>query len=559
MARVATRLRCARALAPFAAIVLMSTGTAVAEEPPPPPAAAAPDVVTGAQTAPAAAEAWSPYEASLSELQAAMEGGRISARALVDYHLERIQALDTGNDGLNAIAAVNATARATADLLDAERQEHGSRGPLHGIPIVLKDNIHTTDLPTTAGSALLKGFVTVDDAAIVERLRAAGAILLAKANMHEWAYGITNVGSGFGATRNPYAPERNPGGSSGGVAAAVTANFAAAGVGTDTCGSIRIPAAHNDLVGLRATQGLVSRRGLVPLSHTQDIAGPLARSVTDAALLLEVLAGVDPADPQTAESYGRPREAYTQDLTPVALNGARIGLLEDLLLVEPADAEVAEVIGRAAAELQSLGAVVQRVALPEFHQIVAPPFEGLFVLIYEFKRDIDNYFATTPGVPIRSLGDLLASGIYHPEIEASLQASEATGRRNRRDYLEALLDRERLRQHVLALMARERLDALVYPSIRRTAMPLGAPQPGSNCTLSANTGLPALTLPAGFTPAGLPVGMELLGVPWSEARLLGFGYAYEQTHRQRVPPSLPGDPLPRAVADSDARPSGPAE
>jgi Asp-tRNA(Asn)/Glu-tRNA(Gln) amidotransferase A subunit family amidase len=517
------------------------------------------DVMTSTPTQPAAVAAWSPWEKSLAELQAAMEGGRTSAQALVEYYLARIDALDGGAEGLNAIATVNDAARATAALLDAERRERGSRGPLHGIPLVLKDNIHTTDLPTTAGSELLKGFVAVDDAAIVERLRAAGAIVLAKANMHEWALGITNAGSGFGTTRNPYASDRNPGGSSGGVAAAVTANFAAAGVGTDTCGSIRIPAAHNDLVGLRATQGLISRRGLVPLSHTQDIAGPLARSVTDAALLLEVLAGVDPADPQTAESYGRPPEAYTEYLTPVALNGARIGLLEELLLVEPADAEVAEVVGRAAAELQSLGAVVQRVALPEFHEIVAPPFEGLFVLVYEFKRDIDNYFATNPGVPVRSLGDLLASGIYHPGVEAALKASEATGNRNRREYLEALLDRERLRQHVLALMARERLDALVYPSVRRVAMPLGDDQPGNNCALSANTGLPALTLPAGFTADGLPVGMELLGVPWSEARLLGFGYAYEQTHRQRVPPPLPGDPVVYVTTSAPTRQAGSTE
>jgi Asp-tRNA(Asn)/Glu-tRNA(Gln) amidotransferase A subunit family amidase len=409
---------------------------------------------------------------------------------------------------------------------------------LHGIPIVVKDNIHTVDMPTTAGSQLLSGFVTVDDAAVVERLRAAGAILLAKANMHEWAYGITNVGSAFGVTRNPYDSRRNPGGSSGGVAVAVTANFAAAGVGTDTCGSIRIPAAHNDLVGLRPTQGLVSRRGIVPLSHTQDIPGPLARSVTDAALMLDVLAGVDPEDAQTAEGYGRRPEQYAKNLNPVALSGARIGVLEDLLLVEPADGEVAEVVGQAAAELQSLGAVIERVRLPEYWETIEPRLDGLFVLVYEFKRDIDHYFANTPGVPVRSLADLLASGIYHPDLEASLRASEAMGKHNRRDYLEALLDRERLRQRVLALMAAQRLDALLYPSIRRVATPLGEPQPGSNCALAANTGLPALALPAGFTAAGLPVGFELLGVPWSEARLLSFGYAYEQAARQRVPPPL---------------------
>ena len=486
----------------------------------------------------AAQASWDPLEASIPELQAAMESGRISAVELVDFYLARIAALDPGDDGLNAIAAVNGSARAHAALLDAERVERGARGPLHGIPLVLKDNFHTTDMPTTAGSQLLAGFLAADDATLVRRLREAGAIMLAKANMHEFAYGITNVGSGFGATRNPYDPSRNPGGSSGGVAVAVTANYAAAGLGTDTCGSIRIPAAHNNLVGIRATQGLISRRGIIPLSHTQDIAGPIARSVTDLALLLDAVVGVDPDDPQTAEAYGRPPERYTEGLNPLALNGARIGILEDLLLVEPADAAVAEVMGRAVAQLQSLGAVVVRVSLPEIWEILEPRLDGLFVLVHEFKRDIDAYFAMTPGVPVHSLADVLASGNYHPDVEAALLASEAMGEHTRREYLEAMLDRPRLRQLVLALMARERLDVLVYPSIRQVAARLGEPQPGSNCALSANSGLPALTLAAGFTATGMPVGIELLGTPWSEARLLSLGYAYEQAARHRMPPRL---------------------
>jgi len=481
---------------------------------------------------------WVPLDASVLELQAAMESGRSSSVALVDFYQARIDALDGGDEGLNAIAAVNPNARAEAALLDAERKERGARGPLHGIPVVVKDNLHTSEMPTTAGSQLMAGFRTADDATLVRRLREAGAIILAKANMHEWAYGITNVGSGFGFTRNPYDPDRNPGGSSGGVAVAVTANLAAVGLGTDTCGSVRIPAAHNNLIGLRPTQGLLSRQGIVPLSGTQDIAGPIGRSVADVALVLEVLVGVDPDDPQTAESYGRPAERYTDALNPLALNGARIGIVEDLLLVEPADAAVADVIGRAASELQSLGATIQRVALPEYWEILEARLDGLFVLVYEFKRDIDRYFATTPGAPIDSLADLLAGGMYHPEIEAALLASEAMSERSRVEYLEALLDRQRLRQRVLALMARERLDALLYPSIRRVAARHGQPQLGSNCALSANTGLPALTLPAGLTARGLPVGMELLGVPWSEGRLLSFAFAYEQAVRPRVAPPL---------------------
>lgn len=505
------------------------------------PAGVAPD--------PESARSWDPFEATIPEIQAAMGSGRTSAVELVDYYLARIAALDDGAAGLNAIAAINPNARSEAALLDAERRERGIRGPLHGVPLILKDNFHTTDMPTTAGSELLAGFIAADDATVVRRLRDAGAILLAKANMHEWAYGITNVGSGFGFTRNPYAPDRNPGGSSGGVAVAVTANFAVAGVGTDTCGSVRIPAAHNNLVGLRPTQGLLSRRGIVPLSHTQDVPGPMARSVTGVTLLLEALAGVDPDDAQTAESYGRPVERYTEGLNPLALNGARIGILEDLLLVEPDDTAVAEVVGAAAGELQSLGAVIERVALPEYWDILGPRLDGLFVLVYEFRRDIDAYFAATPGVPVGSLADLLASGVFHPDVEPALRASEAMGERSRREYLEALLDRTRLRQRVLALMARERLDALLYPSIRRVAVPHGQPQPGSNCALSANTGLPALSLPAGFTAAGLPVGMELLGVPWSEARLLSFGYAFEQARRPRVPPPLPDPGLPAGSPD----------
>jgi amidase len=495
-------------------------------------AAAAPAKQNGSiATAP-----FDPLEATIPELQVALGVGRTTSVALVDYYLARIEALDDDGPGLNAIAAVNPNARQRAAVLDLERREGRLRGPLHGIPLVVKDNFETRGIPTTAGSALLSGFQPDRDASVVRRLREAGAIVLAKTNMHEFAYGITSVGSGFGEVRNPYDPRRTPGGSSGGSAAAVAANMAAAGLGTDTCGSVRIPAAFNSLVGLRATQGLISRRGIVPLSHTQDIAGPLTRSVVDAALLLDAMATVDDGDPQTADGYRQRPDSYLDALRPGALRGARIGLLEDALLVEPEDAAVADVVGAAANRMQALGATVVRVSLPDLWPTLESRLSGFFVLVYDFKQDINAYLAEQAQVPVRSLTEIIAAGVHHPGVDSSLRASEAMASGSRRDYLSELAHRDEVRRYLLAVMARERLDALVYPTIRREPVRLGQDQPGSNCLLSANSGLPALVVPAGFTARGLPAGMELLGAPWSEPVLLGLAYDYEQAVRPRRPP-----------------------
>lgn len=482
-----------------------------------------------------------PLESSIQELQAAMGSGRTSAVALVDYYLARIEALNRAGPRLNAIATVNPRARQRAAMLDVERSEGRLRGPLHGVPVVVKDNFETRGMPTTAGSRVFKDFQPDRDAFLVQRLRAAGAVILAKTNMHEFAYGITSVGSGFGAVRNPYDPRRTPGGSSGGTGAAVAANLAVVGLGSDTCGSIRIPAAFNSLVGLRGTQGLLSRRGIVPLSHTQDIGGPLARSVLDLALTLDSLVLVDPEDPQTADSYGQVPDSYAAGLSPSALRGARIGVLEEVLLVDPEDAPVAEVVGSAVNDMQALGATVVRVSEPTLWPMLESRLNGFFVLIYDFKHDLNRYLAENPQAPVGSLAEIIAAGAHHPDVDASLRASEAMGSGSRRDYLEELAHRGRLRQLLLGIMARERLDALAYPSVRRPPAQLGKEQPGSNCLLAANSGLPALTLPAGFTANGLPVGLELLGVPWSEARLLDLAYAFEQGAGRRRPPPLDRD------------------
>jgi amidase len=495
---------------------------------PPPPGAAAEDAP------------FDPMEASILGLQAAMGSGRTTAVALVDYYLARIEGLDRSGPKLNAIATVNERARRRAASLDRERAAGRVRGPLHGIPVVVKDNYETRGMPTTAGSSALEGFAPDRDAFLVRRLRKAGAIVLAKTNMQEFAFGVTSVGSGFGMVRNPYAPNRNPGGSSSGTAAAVAANLAVIGLGTDTCGSIRIPAAFNNLVGLRGTQGLTSRRGIVPLSSTQDIGGPLARSVMDLALTLDVIVGFDPEDDQTADGYGRMGGAsYAAGLNATALQGARIGVLEEALLVDPQDRSVANVVGFAVDDMRALGATIVRVSVPGLWQAFESRMNGFFVLVYEFKRDLNAYLRDNPDAPVRSLADIIATGSYHADVEDSLRASQAMGPASRRDYLEALAQRDALRRLLLATMARERLDVLIYPTVRRTAAPLGAPQPGSNCLLAANTGLPALSVPAGFTSQGVPVGLEMLGVPWSEQRLLALAYAYEQGAGKRQPPNLP--------------------
>jgi amidase len=477
-----------------------------------------------------------PREATILELQSAMGTGLVSAADLVDYYLQRIAALDGEGPALNAIAVLNPGARQRAAILDLERAEGRLRGPLHGIPVVVKDNFETRGMPTSAGSLSLAGFQPDRDAHVVRRLLEAGAIVLAKTNMHEFAYGITSVGSAFGAVKNPYDPARTPGGSSGGTGAAVAANLAAAGLGTDTCGSVRIPAAFNSLVALRPTQGLVSRRGIVPLSGTQDIAGPLTRSVVDTAVLLDVIAHIDPGDGQTAESYQQRPRSYLEGLRPGALRGSRIGVLEEALLVEPDDGVVANVVGDAVNRMQALGATVVRVSLPELWPTLEARLNGFFVLVYDFKRDINAYLAAQVEAPVRSLAEIIAFGLHHPEVDGSLRASEAMAPASRRDYLEAVADRAQARQMLLALMARERLDALAFPAVRREPVRIGHSQPGSNCLMSANTGLPALVVPAGFTPAGLPAGLELLGAPWSETKLLALAYDYEQTVRPRRPP-----------------------
>jgi Asp-tRNA(Asn)/Glu-tRNA(Gln) amidotransferase A subunit family amidase len=487
-------------------------------------------------------------EADIPDLQAALASGRLTSVALVDLFLARIDAYDGQGPGLNAVRVINPEARAEAAALDRERRTSGARGPLHGIPLIVKDNYQTRGLPTSAGSVLLEGFSPQEDATMVARLKQAGAIVLAKSNMHELAYGIESYGSLFGDVRNPYDPTRNAGGSSGGTGAAVAARFAAAGLGSDTCGSIRIPAAHNNLVGLRPTMGLTSRHGIVPLALTQDVGGPIARSVTDVAVLMDAMVGFDPRDPVTGESVGRIAPSYVSAVGVDGLRGARLGVLVDLFGDDPEDGAVVDIVRGAIAAARHRGATLVELRVPE----LAALLKDASVVRHELRPDLQRYLAAFPEAPVSSLADILASGRFHPRLTERLKGAEASGDPASPEYLEKIKRRAVIRATLLAAMAEHRLDAVGYPPIRRVAAPIGADQAGSACTLSAVTGLPSLVVPAGFA-GELPVGLELLGRAFDETTLLRLGSGFEHELRlRRTPPTTPALREDQAVNRGDA-------
>ena len=473
------------------------------------------------------------FEASIPDLQEAMTDGRVTAVQLVDAYLARIRAYDQEGPALNSMVYLNPSARAQAAALDQERALRGTRGPLHGIPIILKDNYNTADLPTSGGSIALAGMIPPNDAFQVRKLREAGAVIIGKSNMHELAAGITTISSVGGQTRNPYDPSRNPGGSSGGTGAAIAASFAAIGWGSDTCGSIRIPASHNNLFGLRPTKGLSSVDGIIPLSHTQDVGGPLARTVTDLALGLDATTGADPADPATRILANRPLPGFVEGLDAGALQGARLGVLTTLMGDAVEDQEHSRLVREALDRMSDAGAEIIDIEIPGLDSILS----GSSMIGHEFKWDLIDYLAATPGAPVGSLQDILDRGLYHVQLEETFRRRAATVQRDSAAYHRAVAKRAEARDTVIATMDELSLDAVVYPTIRRRAARVGDPQRGSNCQLSATTGLPALSVPAGFTDAGLPTGLELLGRPLEDARLVALGFALEQSVQPRRAPA----------------------
>ena len=479
-----------------------------------------------------------------------MESRQVTSRQLVERYLARIAAYDKSGPALNAIVAINPDALTIADALDAERRARGARGPLHGIPVLVKDNYETLEMPTAAGSIALASFHPRSDAFQVRKLLEAGAVILGKTNMHELAAGITNTGSRFGQTRNPYDLDRNPGGSSGGTGAAVAANFAAAGMGSDTCGSIRNPASHNNLVGLRGTQGLSSRTGIVPLSSTQDIGGPLARSITDLTIMLDATVGADPADATTAGHAVHIPSSYRTSLRGDKLKGARLGIVRSLFGAAPEDQEVTTLVTKALDALKQAGAEPIDVVIPGLEDLL----RDSSLIDTEFKFDLADYLSRHPDAPVKSLGEILERGLYHQALEERFRMRNAVEKRGTDAERRARIKRVALRNAVVAVMDEHRLDVVVYPTLRRKPARIGDAQAGSNCGLSANSGLPALGVAAGWTADGLPIGLDVMGRPWSEADLLSVGLGIEQVlGARRAPFSTPAlvdgkPPVPRAMS-----------
>lgn len=483
-------------------------------------------------------------ETTVAGVQQALRTHVRTGRRIVQAYLDRIAAYDRDGPTFNSILTLNPNALAEADRLDAERAGGAPAGPLHCVPLVLKDNYNTADLPTTGGSASLAGMQPRADAFVVARLRKAGAIILGKSNMHEFALSGTTVSSLGGQTLNPYDLTRTPGGSSGGTGAAVAANLALAGTGSDTVNSIRSPASANALVGIRPTRGLLSRAGIMPVSETQDAIGPIARTVADAARLLEVMAGCDPNDPATASSFGNTPTSYAQFLKPDGLRGARMGLLRTLLGSGAMHREVNGVIAAAMVALKSAGAELIELDLPalDAERINADND----VQKYEFKMRLNAYLAAISNAPARSLAEVIASGKFHkPSLEKFLSSAESFANGlEEPDYRERLVRNQRTRRALTSIFAEHKLDALVYPLQKRLVVPLTEPnQADRNGILASVTGFPAITVPAGFSqptataPLGVPVGMDILGKPWSEGRLIELAYGFEQEVQVRKPPS----------------------
>jgi len=499
---------------------------------------------------PAATDPFELAEITIAGLQEGYQSGRWTARQVTEMYLARIESVDRRGPGVNSVIEINPDAIAIAEGLDRERKDGRTRGPLHGVPILIKDNIDTADrMQTTAGSLALAGSIAPRDAFIVEKLRAAGAILLGKTNLSEWAnFRSSNSSSGWsgrgGQTRNPYVLDRNPCGSSSGSGAAGAANLATITIGTETDGSIVCPASANGLVGLKPTVGLWSRAGIIPISHTQDTAGPMTRTVTDAAILLGALTGVDPRDRATAASAGKAASDYQQFLDPAALRGARIGVMRKHLGVS---AKVEAVYQTALDALRDAGAVlIDPVDFADPGPLGAAEWE---VLAHEFKAGVEAYLATLgPTAPHRTLADLIAFNEANRDREMpwfgqeTFELAAKTGSLQSPRYRQLLATCRRLArtEGLDARFTRHRLDAIIGTT-GGPAWPIdlinGDRFTGGCSTWSAVAGYPAITVPMGQVQ-GLPVGLSFMGRAWAEGRVLGLAFAFERVTRARFAPEF---------------------
>ena len=495
-------------------------------------------------------------EATIAGIHAAMKAGTLTCRTLVEQYLRRIDTYDKNGPAINAIVIVNPDVLTQADDLDRRFKAGGLVGPLHCVPTIVKDNFETIGLQSAAGSLSLKGFVSNRDAFQVRRIKEAGALVIAKSNMAEFAFTPYETVSSIlpGYTKNPYALDRVTAGSSGGTAAAVAASFGAVGLGSDTGNSIRGPSSHQELVGIRSTMGLSSRSGVVPLNLLADIAGPMARTVEDAVTVFQVIVGSDPEDPVTvadsplAQQFsprGKPSSVpdYAAALKRDALRGARIGILRQAYERDTTDPEIVQVFMAAVEDLKRAGATIVDPARVDLPQASRPQGVGS---CGGFKYDMNRYLAAQGDrVPVHSLAEIIKSRRFHPSVQRRLEQSEE-GTENGPDTPACRAEaesREKVRLAVLNTMDAQKLDAFVYPTWSnppRLIGDLNTPHGDNSQFFSPTTGFPAINVPMGCTRGILPAGMTFFGRAWDEAKLIGFAYSYEQlTHHRHSPSSVP--------------------
>jgi len=477
-------------------------------------------------------------EATIAGIHKAIEFGQMTCRQLVENYLKRIETYDQST-GLNAIVVINPDALERADELDVEFKQTRRLRPLHGIPVIVKDNYETKDMQTTGGSLALKGFIPPDDAFQVRKLREAGAIILAKSNMAEWAFSPMQTESSIaGTTRNPYDLERVPAGSSGGTAAAVAANFGAVGLGTDTGNSIRGPSSHCCLVGIRSTMGLTSRDGIIPLYFRNDIGGPMARTVEDAVKILEVIAGYDPADPITEKSKDEIPESYMRFLDCEGLRGARIGVFRYYTEKPTTDPQIIKLLEKAIDDMRSQGAeIVDPFIIPNFEEMT----ENIWCDM--FRTDLNNYLDSLgDNAPFKTLADIVDTGLYSPYIEKrlkrALEVPVAQDVRCKDLYQEPR--NIAFREAILKAMDEHRLDAIIYPTWSNPPRIIGedeSPAGDNSQLIPPHTGFPAITVPMGFTYNNLPAGLQIVGRLFAEPDIIKIAFGYEQATKHRRPPS----------------------
>jgi amidase len=497
---------------------------------------------------PAHAQSAPPFnfmEATIDSIHGAMKSGTLTCVGLVHGYLDRIAAYDQKGPKLNAVQTVNPDALKEAAALDEKFKASGFVGPLHCIPVLLKDEVETKDMPTTYGSALFKHFVSDHDATIVTRMKAAGAIILAKTNLGEFAAGYS--GSAFGECHNAYDPTRSPSGSSCGTGAGLAANFATVGIGEDTAGSVRGPAAHESLVGLRPTLPLVSRYGLMPSTPTRDTLGPMARTVRDTAILLDAIAGYDPNDPVTARSYGRVPKTYTAFLDSDGLKGMRFGVIREPIGhdADPNAADSKEVqaaLSQAIADMKARGAeFVDPLTIPRLKELMQKTNSSKF----ETESAVNAYLGAHSNAPVHTLKEIVDSKLVVKARRDRLR--DSLGHTTQEiGYLQESQDREALRTIVLQVMADDHLDALIYPTFDHAPAVIPKDTDGNNRLLAPVLAYPAIAVQAGYFKDGMPLGIDFLGRPFSDGILIKAAYAYEQATHHRHPsalePALPNQP-----------------